>query len=508
MDDLTGRNQLTQNVIVSWIMQGFVIIAGFVVPRQISDSLGSSSLGVWDLGWATVRYMSLTSMGVGASLSRYIALYRGQNDDIAMSKATTSVFTWQLVIAFIVLVLSAISAYGLTLWIELPSASNKSEAQWVLFLLGSSLAIKMLATPAGGIISGCHRWDYQHSINAMQDFFLALMMVALLVLGGGLIELAFIVVAAAIATAVVRYIIAMRLCPTIKIHPRYWERKMAFKMLSFGGKSMIANSSQVLIFQTIAILLAGFGTPAILAIFSRGVALIRIQAQIVKKVSSMFIPMTSGLIGVGRKDEATAFLIRAGCYSMSITIPLSFGLAAYSDFLLAIWMGESYSNNVMMMILIAGTALPIAQSGTISVLAGLNSHGRVGIATLIAVSTSIAISIPIVSYHGWTVVSAAIMLGFSWTAGQGIVIPIYLKRAFNIEYKHYITETIFRPLVYNIPMALFLWLSREAHLNEQWFMTICFFILAISSTIIIYWKWLFSRNARSTISSKFMRHTR
>ncbi len=496
MNDLTGRKQLTRNIIVSWGMHIFVILAGFIVPRQISDNLGAEALGVWDLGWVTVRYLTLTGFGVTAALTRYVALYRAENNPTALSQSATAVIVWQSCVALCVALSAVILALTITQWVDVQDLKTQTEIKSVLIFLGMALAIEMLASPAGAIITGCHRWDIQHSIGAVQDFIMAMCMMAMLLLGGGLTQLAVIVFCGAIFTAITRIWFARRMCPDIKVGYSFWNKKVSWKMLHFGGKTIVTTAPQVLIFQTTAILIAVHTGPATLAIFNRGVALIRIIEQMIRKVATMFTPMTSGLLGLKQTQEVRQLLLDSGRYCLCATLPPILGLAFFGDIVLRIWMGDGYDNRTMLILLALGSALPIAQSGTMGVLTGLNAHGKVSLYSLLVTLLSLAIFIPIANYVGWSAETAAGFVGICWTLSWLLVMPLYLKRTFNLSLYQYFCRSVIQPFIYNLPLMLPLYFGREAFLTGQWHIFILSALLGITATLFIYWIWVLPKDIR------------
>lgn len=97
--DITGQDRLARNLVARWLGQIVVVISGFVIPRFIDDSLGTSSLGIWDLGWTTVSYFRLFGFGFAGGLNRYIALYNARGQQAELRRAVSSTCFLQLLIA-------------------------------------------------------------------------------------------------------------------------------------------------------------------------------------------------------------------------------------------------------------------------------------------------------------------------------------------------------------------------------------------------------------------------
>ena len=472
--DLTGRSQIVRNVVVSWGSHLFIILAGFIVPRQINDNLGPEILGLWDLGWVTVRYLAITNLDTSSALNRYTALYRAQGDHRALSDAASTVSLLQLALALVVSLVSLLIAWLIVYWVEVPATTRAIDVQAMMLFLGLSLAVQMFAAPAGAIISGCHRWDLQHGINAAQDFLLAVAMVAVLWFGTDLVVLALLVLLAAVVTAAIRIYCARQLCPEINLRWRQWQWESAKTMLKFGAKSVIAGSPHLLIFQTVSFVLAGYAGPQTLAIVSRGAALIRICEQMIRKVATMFVPMTSGLIGLNREQEARELLLAASRYVLCAILPVALFLGCYGDMVLLIWMGEDYADRTMMMLLIAGSVLPIAQTGVMSVLQGFNLHGRIALINFALTLLCLLVLLPIATaWGGWSTVVAAGVISISWTLSGSLAMPFYLRRHFQIRIGTYLEHTLLGPLLANIPLLLLLYTGRQLADQQHYGLMLC-----------------------------------
>src|SRR5262245_46687023 len=133
--DMTGRQEMVANVLASWGGQFIFIIAGFVMPRMIDRHLGQSLLGVWDFCWSLVGYFSMVHVGVIASISRFVAMHRANDDQLGINRSVSSVTCLLLLMAAMIALLTFVS-------VELMGRLKKDalndhlpDARWVVLLL-------------------------------------------------------------------------------------------------------------------------------------------------------------------------------------------------------------------------------------------------------------------------------------------------------------------------------------------------------------------------------------
>src|SRR5690606_12148260 len=92
--DVAGRDRMGRNVAFAWGGYMVNVVTGFIVPRLISAQLGQTTLGIWDFSWSIVSYFGLVQLGLGSSVSRYVAKYRsvGDHHGLNVSVSTVAVF--------------------------------------------------------------------------------------------------------------------------------------------------------------------------------------------------------------------------------------------------------------------------------------------------------------------------------------------------------------------------------------------------------------------------------
>jgi O-antigen/teichoic acid export membrane protein len=502
--ELSGFSHLLRNVVFGWGAYVFVLVVGFIVPRQISDRLGTELLGIWDLGWATVRYLTLSNFGIGPAISRFVALYRAENDLDRLCSVRTSASFLAFAAASVAFLGALFGSHFIAEFAEIPDGANLELAKVVLFLLGVSVAVRMLGTASAGVLTGCHRFDITTSINAAEDVVLAGVMIFVLSVGGGLDVLAFAVIAVAGAATVTKMILARRICPEARVSLRHLVRKRTLELLRFGGKSTVASIPNVLIFQTSIILLSGAAGPGAVAILTRGMALVRHCEHLSRRAAMLFVPITSGLVGLREKDQLNRLLTQIGGYGLALTLPMLLFLFFFGDLVLALWMGPAYANAAMIKVLTVGAVLPVAQIGTTNVLAGLNAHGRVALASVAVSLAALILAVPIVNTIGWSPVTAAALIGFSWTCARGLVLPLFLKVRYGFSLIDYLIQSIIRPAVLNAPFALLLWGGRLAF-DEQ-MLKLCVFLLSLATVLnlLIYWRLVLPVEAKRAILGKIL----
>lgn len=445
-EDYTGRRRLVWNVITGWIAHVITIATGFVVPRLIDDNLGQTELGIWDFGWATVRYLSFSTLGAAASLNRYVALHRASGDRAALCRMVSSVVACQIVIAVVatVVILSVVAA--IPSFVHEDDADQIALLQAVVALLAFGVVVQVLSSPARGVITGCHRWDLHNAVNGVTDILMMVTLIGALLFGAGLATLAAIHLGVLAVMEAYRWVQAFRVCKELRIKAAYAEWASARETLAFGLKSMTFALPRTVVIQTTNILLAGQAGTAMLALLARPLALVTHVETLIKRLAFVLAPVTGGMVGLGRREDVAELFVQAGRASIMIAAPAMALLAMYGKYILLLWMGAEYASERLPLYLSIGLFLPVSQGISLGVLSGLNVHGRIGAASLLLVVVVFAAIVAGTPAGWWSAEHAAIVMGVTLTLGPGALVPTLACRVLGVRLRDYLRRAVLPPL--------------------------------------------------------------
>ncbi len=451
-DDLTGRDRMMWNVLTSWGGHMVFVVAGFIMPRMIDRHIGQAELGIWDFSWSLVSYFGLAGLGVGSSVNRYVAKLRAAGDRDGLNEAVSSVVCVQAVIATTISVLVVMAVWFLPRFFREHTGVELSEARWVVGLLGGSLAVQQAFDSYRGTMTGCHRWDLHNAINSASYGITVVAMIVLLLLGFDLRALAAAYLAVAAGTEVVRVLTVRRLCPELDVHPRKATWRQAKEMLAFGVKSIVIGLPALLVMQGVSLMIARHLGPAMLAVFSRPLGLIRNAMTFVNKYALILTPTAGSLQGSGRDDEIGELLLRTTRYSVALTLPIILVLTILGNSILAIWMGPRYEAGRILAILGAGCFLPLTTLAAMTILAGLNAHGRIGSVTLVVSVVGMGVGAVAMGFAGVSLAGAALLMSAILTVNAGIILW-FASRRLQVPMRRIFRRSFLGPLGAGVPHA-------------------------------------------------------
>ncbi len=498
--DLTGRDRLLRNVVMSWAGHAVFLVAGFIMPRQIDRHIGQVGLGVWDFAWTAVNYFYLAQIGVGVSVNRYVARYRAAGDRDGLSRMISSVMILQMIAAVIVLAATAVSAWWLPEFFGYQLQEEATVARDVIALLGTSVAIRMAVQAFSGVVTGCHRWDLHNLLNSGAYAITVAAMMIVLESGGGLVAISVVYVAGTVLNELARIALAFHVCPELQVSLRNARYDEAKALLAFGAKLSSLDIVKIVTAQLTSLLVFGQIGVATLAVFSRMGALIRHTENLLAKFSLTLTPTASSLQNCGRDAEVQALLIDSTRYSAYITWPILIGLAIVGDDLLRIWMGPQYDPRMVLSLMALAALLPITQQPIANILVGLNLHGRFAALSVVTAVAAFVGSIAALRWFHWELLGLAAVT-FAVSNLSAVWIAVDTCRRLSIPVRQYFFRSYAGPVACMLPFAAGLVLL-DVFVDAPLLTLIASAVLAVVVVGPLYWIYVVPPGMRARLVSR------
>lgn len=453
--------RIAKNLLYSWAGQFVFMVAGFVLPRSTDAHLGQAALGVWDFGWQIAGQFGLAQLGINASVNRFVARYREQRDVAGLRRMTSTVLLVQCLVALFLLSLAGVLAWFAPWLIKSELASQIAATRWVVFFLGASLAVKIACNTFDGVLTGCHRWDLHNLVESGSYVVIVAGMLAAQVLGHGLRAMAVIYFVGSVLGELVRISVAHRVCPELEVRPRHVRLSEARTLFAFGGKIFVAALSGRLMYQMNGIQIARALGPALLALYSRPLALIMLVSTFVGKLAHMLTPLASQMDASGKREDVRGLLFSATRSSAYMALPPVLFLAIMGGPLLHLWMGERYSVGAGLLAILALGHLPgLVHRPLGSILVGMNAHGVYAWGGLVAAAVSVALCHVSLNVLNAGLPGAALAVVVPQIFAFSVWMPLRGCSILGVPFRRYLLASWSRPLLLALPFGVLLGVLR------------------------------------------------
>ncbi len=502
---MSGRSRLAMNVVASWLAQFVCIAGGFVLPRVVNDKIGQGALGVWDFAWSLTGLFALLQGGIVSSVNRFVAKHRALNDIEGISSAVSSVTLILVALASVIVALALAIAFFVPHYLETQLGEFADQARWVIVLLGTSFAIQVATSAFGGVITGHHRWDIQSSIHASVNFSQFLAMIVAVLSGGGLIAMGIIVLVCESLGRGARIFFAYRLCPGLHVGPGYVRRDVMGRMVTFGGKSILPDLGGLLEYQAINVLITKCLHVTMLAVYARPLALVRQASTLVERFAFVLTPTASSLKATQCNSALRDLLTKATRAGLYLALPMVLGLSIMGDLLLQVWMGDEYaaqSTWYLLIVLAVGHLAYMVHLPIRNILAGLNAHGRLGIANFISALVSAGGATVALLYFEKGLLSVALAVTVPMTLVNGIYVPIYACRQLKMDVTKYAIACTRGPFLCAIPFSACLIGGKYAFPENAWWALLSGSAAGGLVLLPLYWKLVLPQKIKDKLTGK------
>jgi O-antigen/teichoic acid export membrane protein len=505
--DTPGRSRLFPNVVAGWVAHAVTLVIGFVMPRLVNESLGQTTLGLWDLGWSMVVYLGYSGLGTGSAVAHFVARYRAQGGLAALvGEATATAWYCQLLLALVLggsfmLFFAGITEYltGLAPW-------EARAVLWMGAFLGFAVCVGLMGDIAQGILAGCHHQGSGEYVSIGSDVALAAAMTAVLLAGGGIIALAAVTLCVRTVFETGRIVLGARVCPELSFAPRDFRKQLARSIARYGVKSSTSVSQELLVGQIARVTLALTAGPVALACYSRYATLIRQISRVVDRSTIVVPSMTSGLVGVGREADVVRFNLRASNAAMLALLPMVVIFGVFGNDIVAVWMGPEFVVPGLAAVLAVMALLSGDRTVANRVLSGLNSHGRIALVCLVTSLTILVAGLVLV--HPLDPLRAGILVTISTVVGYSLPHFLLTCRRLQIPISTHFREVYFKPMISNVLfLAILLGADRLLHDGER-ALAIGTAATAFAGLALSYWVFAFDARLRGRVRRRVLRLAR
>ncbi len=451
--DRSGRDRFGRNVAFAWGGYLVNVVSGFIVPRLISDQLGQATLGIWDFCWSLVSYFGLVQLGMGSSVARYVAKFRARDDRAGLNRSVSTIALFLRSVGWLAFGVAAVVAF----WV-LPHLSGKlgegmDSARWIILLLGLQVSAGITLTVYGSVIVGCHRWDVHNAVSASCYGLIAVGSVTALTAGAGLAVLAAIHCVVMTAGELARRYLSRRVCPELVIDRRLASWKVFAEQARYSAKSLSPRIAALLSNQALAILITLYLGPASLAIFARPRSLMSTLRVMAAKFGMILIPTSSALSAMRDEKGLEHSLVSMTSTISALVLPPLVVLAIFGDRVIRLWMGPEYVFPGLVPILALGCLATVVQEPVWALLSGMNAHGRMALAKLVAAAGSATLLALGLGLFDWGLLGAAVCFVLPQILVDGILTPWCACTRLGVSRRTFAWKVFGLPAVCILPAA-------------------------------------------------------
>lgn len=460
-----------RNVLASWLAHGLTIVIGFFLMPYIVHVMGDDSYGTWLFINSMASYAGLLYFGFGETISRYVAKYHGEGNDLRINQIVSLIFAIYLVMGGIALAV-AITLSLLAPWTSHWTGSELVEIQWTIVVLGLNAATGMVGSVFGGVLMGVRRFDLERSVIVCSDLIRLTLIVVFLRERWGLLTIASIYFFITLAENLACAYLAYRSLPKLRIGREYLDRQVLKECSSFSAMAFLNAIAYQLTNATDSVVIGMLmGTDKIVPYYI-ALRLTQFLKQPIDKISQICMPTAGALSAVTERHRLQRFLLKAVGTVLLLVGGVYIGAWYFGADVIRNWMGPEYVSSHSILVILLATQMVALPCGVLrSFLFGMGDVRFPAILYLAEALSSLTLSIILGSYWGLMGVACGSLVPVVCIE-LGVLLPVGLSRM-GLPLTRFVKEAILPQL---LPLAaLFaycVWVSAQEWSHQGWPMLI------------------------------------
>ena len=445
--------QIVRNVGSSWFALGINILIGIFLSPFILHHLGDAAFGIWVLIFSLTGYYGIFDFGIRSSIIRFVSKFSATQDlDEVSGLINTAMFVYSCVGVFSLLITLVGCVYVDRIF-QIPPAFH-STAQWLLLVVGTSVALGFPLGLFGGILEGLQKFYVLNWTNVVFSSLLRLVLIVFFLNRGyGLLTVALITVGSPVVGSIVRAIIALRSLP-VRFSTRYVNRRAFRQMANYSGVTFMILIAWRLRFKTDAVVIGTFLSSAAITYFYAGSRLVDYASEVVSSLAQIFVPMSSKSDAAGDKDRLHKIFVAGNRACAFVVFPMTAAFVILGKSIIEVWVGKKYVDQgyPVLITLIIPYTLMMMQGASSRILFGISKHGKLAVVTMIEGISNLALSILLVRPYGILGDAMGTMIPMLGT--YLLFMPQHLCSRLGIRMWTYVRQSYLLPLLLTTPTVV------------------------------------------------------
>jgi O-antigen/teichoic acid export membrane protein len=427
-----------------WITIAVELLLGVVMLPFNTRYLGADDYGLWMLAASIVAYFPVLDLGYAGAMDRFIAHYRARRDARAINEIASTLFVVFAAIGAVAMCVIAVIALNAGALFNL-SADQVYPARVVMLLVGVQFAAGLPFAAYGGVVNGFQRTYRNAVVGTVVAIAVAVVNVAVLVSGGGLVEL----VMTTTATRMLGYIAyrmnSYQVFPLLRVHYSLFSRARLREVTGFSVYILIQNGSNKINYATDPVLIGAFVSTAAVAVWTVAQRLADMVLRVTNQLNDVLFPVVVECDSTQRNDRMREVLVQGTKISLALAVPVAGSLALLAEPVILGWTGPQFADSIVLVqILVVVVLVRVATATAATVLKGGGHHRLLAWSNSAAAVANIALSVVLLHFYGLPGVAIATLIPLV-IRSVTVLVPVACTRV-GVPVQVFLTQAIWPAL--------------------------------------------------------------
>jgi O-antigen/teichoic acid export membrane protein len=456
---MSRKIHFLRNVLWNWAEVGLGIFAALILAPIIIRRLGDEDYGMWALTMSLVEYYWLLDFGLRGATIKYTAHYTatGERDKVNAVINSSMVFSAVLAPLVVISVLLLAPYLAARFQVQRPELFAK-----LIILAVSSWALGTVGSAFSASLEGLQRFDYSSKAFLLTTVARNFGTLALLLLGYGVLEMAYLTFASQALLVTLSLIFLKRAFPEYRLAPSSASRASLRELFSYGVHGATASVGQRVLNQCTPLLTGYMLSAKATGYYTAPSKLVDYSLEAISRIGVVSNPNAAGFMARGDYGPLRRMAIDVSRYSLTLYMPATLFLMIYGQALLSVWISPEFAANcegVLPALLTGGVLAYAAQYSSGSILFGMGKHQTYSRMLLLEAALTVAGTILVLPVYG--IAGAAWVKSIFMLANRGMCGAYLLNRELRSNLGAYLISVYGPPIAIAVPVAGLLWWLRE-----------------------------------------------
>lgn len=391
---------IARNLSTRYLAIGTEMALGLIVLPMNVAYLGPAAYGLWMLTWSITAYFTMLDLGYQNGLIKFVAQYRAQRNTRALNEILSTMFVVFAGLAVLVYLAAIAAALHIDRIFQL-SPEQVTLGQMVLLIVSLHVTAGLAFSVFGGVINGFQRFDLNNVVGAVTGIVSALVNIAVLLAGYGLIEL----VAATTTVRLLSYLVyranAYRVFPALSVRPSLFRMARLREVTPFSMHMAVIDWSRKLNYSSDVIVVGMFLNTTMVAVWTVAQRLSDAAQRVSNQLNEVLFPSVVDSDTANRLDRLQRILLVGTRLSLATVIPIAGTLILNASPLVLAWVGPDFDESVLVLQVLAIAVLArVGASTAATVLKGAGKHRLVAVNGLATAVVNLILSLALVRQFG------------------------------------------------------------------------------------------------------------
>jgi O-antigen/teichoic acid export membrane protein len=415
-DESRQFGTIARNVTTRYLAIATDTFIGLLMLPFNLHHLGQDAYGLWMLTGSVTVHFSVLDMGYGGALVKFIAQYRAHRDARALNEIASTLFFVFAACGVIAYAVAAGLAFNLEHLFRI-SAAQAETGRWLLLIIGLNVALNFPFSIFGGVTSGFQRYDANNVVAVCSSVTIALVNVAVLMLGYGLVPLVAAITTVRIATYFVYRLNAYRVFPPLRLRWSLASRSRLREVTGFSVYSSIIDWANKLNYELDELVIGAFLGSAPVAIWAVADRVASGTQRLTNQLNGVLLPVVVDSDVTNRTERLRRVLLEGTRLSLAMVVPIAVALVMLAHPLVNAWVGPKMSAAApVIQILAFAIALRVGNATSTTLLKGAGQVRYVAIVNITAGLVNLALSAALIRRWGLTGVAVGTLVPIAGAA--------------------------------------------------------------------------------------------